>query len=263
MSEQPGFNPEKENLITLNLAEMRSLTPFDDEFIVDRINDGEDVIVGRTAVDGRMYLRCDFSQFDKNLAGVTPERLSEYFINDGSFEAQAPGFEEDDRRLMHACWRVTKIAKKLFSGVGSENVRNASFANYVTKSTDGNPVCAKPLSECVGQAVCAEYSILVKHILEKLGYNSSMVIGAFSEDGAVGSTGQHTFLAVGEGGYVFDPTHTAQKTECWPPSFFRCESPMAADTITSMETDPDKPLGVKIECTDVFTGKKSLYGSGA
>ena len=83
MSEIPGFNPDDVKPKELNPAKTEVLTAFNDEFIIPKITDGQDVKVGWGLSDGDYYLRCDFSEFDDKLKVVTPEKLEELFVADG------------------------------------------------------------------------------------------------------------------------------------------------------------------------------------
>ncbi|MBU4299480.1 hypothetical protein KJ636_05575, partial [Patescibacteria group bacterium] len=73
----------------------------------------------------------------------------------------------------------------------------------------------------------------------------------------------HTFLVLKNGKYVFDPTHSAQQKDSWPPKVFIPETPLNVNSLRDMETDDSKPFGRKITCTDLLTKEKRIYGSGA
>jgi hypothetical protein len=102
-----------------------------------------------------------------------------------------------------------------------------------------------------------------QHILEKLGIQASVVVGAFSEDPKDQFAGRHTFLVLEGGKYVFDPTHSAQQKNSWPPKVFTPEAPLTIDSLRDMETDDSKPFGRKITCKDLLTKEERIYGSGA
>ena len=165
--------------------------------------------------------------------------------------------------MLNTCWRTARVAKSMLGDVGSEFQRNQSFSDYPSKTADGKKVCVKPLSKSRGQAVCSEYALMSQHILEKLGIQASVVVGAFSEDPKDQLAGRHTFLVLEGGKYVFDPTHSAQQKDGWPPKVFTPETPLTVDSLRDMETDDSKPFGRKITCKDLLTKEERIYGSGA
>ncbi len=263
MPEVPGYNPEREKTIKLNPVEKEALTAYDEEFFIPHVADGQDILVGRGLADGDFYIRCDFSAFAEKLKAVTPEKLEELFAAAGKLEQQAPDLDEDTRRLLNSCWRTARVTRNMLGEVGSEFQRNQSFSEYSTKTVDGKKVCVKPLSKSQGLAVCSEYALMTHHVLEKLGIQSSIVIGAFSEDPKDELAGRHTFLVLEGGKYVFDPTHTAQQKDGWPPKVFVPETPLIVDSLRDMETDDSRPFGRKITCKDLLTKEEKIYGSGA
>lgn len=263
MREMPGYNLEQEKTIELRPVTKEALTAYDEEFFIPHIEDGQDVLVGRGLADGDFYLRCDFSAFAEKLKSVTPEKLEELFVAAGKLEQQAPDLDENTRRLLNTCWRVARVSRNMLGEVGSEFKRNNSFSEYQAKTVNGKKACVKPLSESPGLAVCSEYALMAHHILEKLGIQSSIVVGAFSEDPKDELAGRHTFLVLEGGTYVFDPTHTAQQKDGWPPKVFTPEVPLTVDSLRDMETDDSKPFGRKITCKDLLTKEERIYGSGA
>ncbi len=263
MSEVPEHRPDQENVAVINRAEMEPLTAFDEEFLIPHVAEGEDILIGRGFTDGDFYLRCDFSAFAEKLKVVTPEKLEELFISVGKLEQQAPDLDEDKRRLLNSCWRVARIVRNLLEAPGSEFKRNQSFSDYATQTKDGKKVCVKPLSESKGLAVCGEYSILAHHVLEKLGIQSSIVVGAFTDDVEDQLADRHTFLVLEDGNYVFDPTHSLVQKDSWPPKVFAPETPLTVDNLRDMGTDDSKPFGRKITCTDMLTKEEKIYGTGA
>jgi len=104
---------------------------------------------------------------------------------------------------------------------------------------------------------------MAHHILEKLGIQSSVVVGAFSENPKDQLADRHTFLVLEGGKYVFEPTHTTQQECSWPPKVFTPETPLTVDSLRDMETDESKPFGRKITCKDLITNEERIYGSGA
>lgn len=263
MFEIPQSNFEKEKVVKLYPAEMEPLTAFDEEFFIQHVAENQDVLVGRGLVDGGYYLRCDFSAFAEKLKAITPEKLEELFVANGKLEQQAPEADENTRRLLNTCWRVARVTRNLLGDVGSEIQRNDSFSKYGAKTEDNKKVCVKPLSECRGESVCAEYSLMAHHVLEKLGIQSSIVVGAFSDDNKDPLAGRHTFLLLENGQYVYDPTHTAQQEQSWPPKVLSPETPFTIESLKNMSTDDSQPFGRKITCTDLLTHEKKIYGSGA
>jgi len=263
MEKMYGNNLEQEKNVELNPVTKEDLTAYDEEFFIPHVENGQDVLIGRGLADGEFYLRCDFEAFTEKLKTVTPEKLEELFITAKKLEKQAPNLDENTRRLLNTCWRVARISRNILGEVGSEFKRNQSFSEYQTKTVDGKKVCLKPLSQSHDLAVCSEYVLLSHHILEKLGVQSSIVVGAFSEDPKDTLADRHTFLVLENGQYVFDPTHTAQQKDGWPPKVFVPEVIMTVDALKDMETDENKPFGKKIVCKDLLTKKEKLYGSGA
>ncbi|MFA4880381.1 MAG: hypothetical protein WC650_02050 [Candidatus Doudnabacteria bacterium] len=263
MPEVPGYNPEKEKTVELNPTEMEPLTAYNEEFFISHVEEGQDVLVGQGLADGDFYIRCDFSAFAEKLKVVTPEKLAELFAAAGKLEQQAPNLDEDTRKLLNSCWRTTRITRNLLGDVGSEFQRNQSFHEYSTRTVDGKKVCIKPISKSQGQAVCAEYALMAHHVLEKLGIQSSIIVGAFSENPNDPLADRHTFLVLENGKYVFDPTHSALQKDSWPPKVFTPETPLTVESLRDMETDDNKPFGRKIICTDLLTKKERIYGSGA
>lgn len=263
MPEIPRIDHEPKRPTEINPAVVEVLTAFNDEFIIPKIGDGQDVKVGGSLSDGDFYLRCDFSDFDEKLKVVTPEKLEELFVTAGKLEKKIPNLDENTRRMLNICWRTARIAKSMLGDIGSETKRNNSFSEYKSKTKEGKKVCVKPLSKCRGQAVCAEYSLMAQHILEKLGIEASVVVGAFAENPNDRLAGRHTFLVLEDSNYVFDPTHTAQQNGGWPPKVFVPETPLTVDSLRNMSADDTKPFGKKIKCTDLLTKDDRIYGTGA
>jgi len=263
MGEIPVCNPDQEKTIELHPVTKEALTAYDEEFFIPHVEDDQDVLVGRGLSDGDFYLRCDFSAFAEKLKGITPEKLEELFVAAGKLEQQSPDLDEDTRRMLNTCWRTARVAKSMLGDVGSESQRNQSFSDYPSKTADGKKVCVKPLSECRGEAVCSEYSLMAHHVLEKLGIQSSIVVGAFSDDPKDHLAGRHTFLVLENGRYVFDPTHTAQQEQSWPPKVLSPETPLTIESLKNMSTDDSQPFGRKITCIDLITKEEKVYGSGA
>ncbi len=263
MEEIHELSPRHEKAIELHHVVGETLTAYDEEFYIPHVVDGQDVLVGRGLSDGDLYLRCDYSAFAETLSRFTPEKLDKHFVAVGRFEQQAPELDEDTRKLLNACWGAARVTRNILGDVGSEINRNQSFDEYKGKTADGKKVCVKPLSRSHGTAVCSEYALMAHHILEKLGIQSSIVIGAFSKDPKDSLSDRHTFLVLEGGKYVFDPTHTAQQKDSWPPRVFVCEVPLTVESLRDMETDDSKPFGRKIICKDLLTKEEVRYGSGA
>ncbi|MBU4315563.1 hypothetical protein KJ673_04150 [Patescibacteria group bacterium] len=261
MPEVPGKERSRDKITVIKRAEMEPLTAYDEEFLISHVGEGEDVLVGQGG--GDLYLRCDFSAFAERLEQVTPEKIEELFIGVNKLEKEAPNLDEKTRRLLHACWIVARIVKKILEAPSSDFFRNQSFDEYKTETADGKRVSVKPLSKCIGLAVCSEYSLLAHHVLEKLGVQCSVVVGAFKNDTEDLLADRHTFLVLNDGNYVFDPTNTSVQDKCWPPKIFIPETPLTAENLRDMERDDSKPFGKKIICIDVFTKKKKIYGTGA
>ena len=263
MSEVLGYRPDQEKVSVINRAEMEPLTAYDEEFFIPHVAEGEDVLIGRGFADGDCYLRCDFSAFAEKLKAITPEELEELFEAVGKLEQQAPDQSEDKRRLLNACWRTARIVRNLLGDPGSEFQRKQSFIEYATQTAEGKKVCIKPLSKSKGLAVCSEYSLLAHHVLEKLGIQSSIVVGAFTNDVEDPLADRHTFLVLENGNHVFDPTHTLVQKDGWPPKVFTPETPLTVENLKNMETDDSESFGRKIICTDLLTKEKKVYGTGA
>lgn len=256
---EEGINLEQKEVIHPNTVESKPLTAYDEEFIIEEVKEGDDVLVGKGLVDGNYYLRCDFSSFEEKLKVVTIEKLEEFFIQAKKFEEQAPNLDENTRRLLHSCWRVARITKNMLGDLGSEFARNNSFNRF---KVEGERFCIKPLSQCKGEAVCSEYTLMAHHILKKLGIESSIVVGAFSADPNDQLADRHTFLVLEDGKLVFDPTHTATEKDCWPPKVFVPEKPLTLENLQDMSVEGES-FGHKIKCTDLLTKDIRIYGSGA
>ncbi len=263
MSEVPEYKPNQEKIAVINRAKMESLTAYNEEFLIPHVAEGEDVLIGHSFTDGDFYLKCNFLAFAEKLKVVTPEKLEKLFEAVCKLEQQAYDLDEDKRRLLHLCWRTARIVRNLLGDPGSEFKRNQSFSDYATQTTEGKKVCVKPLSESKGLAVCAEYSLLAHHVLEKLGIKSSIVVGAFKENVDDPLADRHTFLVLENGKYVFDPTHSLVQKDSWPPKVFTSETPLTVDNLRDMVTDDTKPFGRQITCTDMLTEEKKIYGTGA
>lgn len=259
-SEQPAPKIETPKT-SINLAKSESLTPYNEEFIIPHVSDGESILIGRNFYDGNLYLKADFSSFSEKLIHYTPEKLEKYYQKSkGLMEKVAPNTDENTKRLLHACWRATRIARNLLGNVSSEHLRNSSFDEYKT-TIDSKKACIKPLSQCQGESVCSEYSLLTHHVLEKLGIPSSIVIGAFSENLNIPESlaDRHTFLVLENGKYVFDPTHTANQEDSWPPIVLSPERPFTVESLKRLPSENNHHY----VCNDILTGKKLIYGSGA
>ncbi len=270
MPERFSYNPEMEKKVEkvektqLNMVEKEDLTVYNEEFIISHIEDGQDVKVGFGLEDGEYFIKCDFSAFSEKLKTVIPEKLENYFLSANKLEKQAPELGEDIRRLIHACWRSSKIARNMLGDISSGHKRDNEFIKYQTKNTDDKKICVKPLSKSYGNSVCSEYALMTHYILDKLGIKSSVVVGAFSEEDPKKSRAKrHTFLLLEDGKYVFDPAFSVSQEGCWPPSVLVPEVPLTIESLRDMSDDWDKPLGNKIACTDLLTTEKSWYGSGA
>ncbi|MEI6327383.1 MAG: hypothetical protein WCO78_04695 [Candidatus Roizmanbacteria bacterium] len=260
-SDKPDISirPDKEPKILPHLAEYRSLTAYNDEFIINNVKEGDDILVGGGLADGAYLLRSDYSSFEERLKVVTPEKLADYFGQAKNLMEQAPDLDEDTRRLLHTCWRVTRITKNMLGPLASEFARNNSFSRY---KAEGEKYCIKPLSRCMNEAVCSEYALMAHHILNKLGIKSSIIVGAFSANPNDHLSDRHTFLVLEDGKYVFDPTHTALGTDCWPPKVFLPDRPLTLENLEDMSVDGNE-FGHKMVCTDFLTKEIRKYGSGA
>lgn len=249
---------QKEETLSLRLTNAESLTPYQQEYFISDVKNGEDIHIG-----WNYYIRADFSNFDEKLEYVNSEALERLFEEVGELKKEAPNLDKETRRLLHACWRTTRITRHFLGDVSSARMRNKSFDKYEGINNKEVKMCIKPLSECLNEAVCSEYCLLSHYILKKLGIKSSIVIGAFSEENKEPPASMHTYLVLENGEYVFDPTYTASQEESWPPKVFITEFPFTANSLKDMETDPKKPFGKKAFCTDLLTNERKVYGSGA
>lgn len=268
MSEVPQ-NPEEivneERVIEISLAPMETLTPYKEEFFIDHIEEGQVVAIGRGLDHARaLCIQCDFSAFEETLKEVNPEKLEERFVAVKKLLKELPGIDEQTRRLIHACWKATRLTRSLLGDISRlDHERIDNFSKYKAQTNEGAYVAVKPLSSCKDLAMCAEYALLTHHVLAKLGINSSVVIGAFSDNPENVLAEHHSYLVLEGGKYVFDPTHTATQKESWPPKFFTPETPLTLESLQNMETGDFTSSGRKIVCTDVITQEEKVYGSGA
>lgn len=251
---------QKKKEIVLHPVEEKPLTPYNEEFLIDQVNEGEDVLIGWGGGVGKFYLRCDFSSFAEILKVVTPENLDKFFDQVNKLTDQAPDLDEETRKLLHTCWRATRITKNMLGPVGSEFARNDSFSKF---KVEGENFSVKPLSQCKGEAVCSEYALMAQHVLGKLGIKSSVVVGAFSDNPENPLADRHTFVVLDDGKMVFDPTHSASGKECWPPQVFIPEKPLTLEKLQNMSTDEKEEFGHKMRCTNLLTKEVKVYGSGA
>lgn len=180
--------------VIVNPVNAEQLTPYNEEFLIDIIGDGEDIHLGYGFGVGNYWIRCDFSNFDALLAGVTNERLTTFYDRVNNLKDVVPNFDERTRELVHTCWRSAQKAQQILGTPDQENVRLDSFERY---SNHQKPVddCIKPLSKTIGQAACAEFAFLSKYILERLGVKSKVVVGAFRREGKELAV-RHTYLVI-------------------------------------------------------------------
>ena len=260
--EPPQGIEQKKKEVILRPVKENPLTAYNEEFLIDQVNEGEDVLVGWGGGEGKFYLRCDFSSFAEILKVVTPENLDKFFNEAGKLIDKLPDLDEETRKLLHTCWRATRITKKMLGPVASEFVRNNSFGKF---KQGEERICVKPLSQCRGEAVCSEYALTAQHILQKLGIKSSVVIGAFSNNPENALADRHTFLVLDDGKVVFDPTHSASAgdSDSWPPQVFVPEKPLTLENLQNMSTDEKEEFGHKMKCTNLITKEVKMYGSGA
>lgn len=247
----------------LNLAPAEPLTPYDEEFMIPSVVDGQDVRVGSSLTGEKYYLHCDFEAFADKLKDITPAKLNEMFVADGKLETQFPDLDEASRQQLYVCWRTARIVRNLLGDVASDQARNMSFDAYKQVSQAGQKICVKPLSKCVGESVCSEYALLAHEVLRRLGVESSIVVGAYASSADDVIADRHTCLVLRDGAVVFDPTHTAQQTNSWPPKVFTASEPLTLQNLRNMSTIDDEPFGRKITCQDIVTKQVVQYGSGA
>lgn len=252
--------------VALNIPRQEQLTAYDDEFMIQRIDDGQDILVGGGLADGNYFIQCDYASFaallDQKNVDIT--KLEEMFAQVGKLEKELPQFDEQTRKLIHACWRASRIVKNILGEVGSETKRNNSFSRFQTRDGNtGRKICQKPLSTCRNEAVCSEYTLLTHYILRRFGYDSTVIVGAFTDDPDNNLAGRHTFLTVENGNLIFDPTHSAQQQDNWPPKISKPDNAFTPETLRDMSTDENTQFGKKIRCTDLITGQVTLYGTGA
>ena len=241
------------------LADMVPLTPYNEEFYIQRVNDGDLVFAGKSHTSPLTYFaECDFQSFDSLLSRITPGITEELFTGQEKFADVLPGQTDDFRRTVHACWRAARAAKHILKNPTMKNAAavGAGDENY---RVPGEKYCAKPLSASVGDATCLDYALVAHRALEKMGKPSAVVIGARA-DPVTRSIEEHTFLVLDSGNLVFDPTLTVHQDKCWPPWVLEPESPLTVDTLQNLAADGS--FGHKISCTDIFSGATLLYGSG-
>ncbi len=249
--------------VELNLAPAEPLTPYDEEFIIPSVADGQDVRVGSSLTGEKYYLHCDFNAFADKLKDITTAKLTEMFVADGKLESQFPDLDEASRQQIYVCWRAARIVRNLLGDVASEQARNMSFDNFRQVSSAGQKECIKPLSKCVGESACSEYALMAHEVLRRLGVESSIVVGAYDGSAEGDIAGRHTYLVLQDGAIVFDPTHTAQQNDSWPPKVFTASEPLTLQTLRNMSTSDDEPFGHKVACQDIVTKQVVRYGSGA
>jgi len=237
------------NITEVHPAKVETLTPYNEEFFVEEIKEGEDVLVGGGLGDGKYWLRCDWSAFGTELDNLSPQRLNDFFDRVGGLQEQAPQLGAETRKMLHACWRAAQKAQQVLGKPGLEFIRNESFSQYSNHQKPAD--CIKPLSASRGEAVCTEFALITHHVLDRLGIKSSVVIGAYKPNQAE-LPGRHTFLVLDSGKVVFDPTTTATQADCWPPKVFKAERPLTVNSLKDMSTEGE--FGHKIKCSDILTG---------
>ncbi len=256
----PAAPDNEPRSIESHFAKHQRLDPYADEFFIPHVADGEDVVVG-----WGMAIRCNFLDFAEQVKALMPtkQELEESFQSAGKLERLVPDLNEDMRRFMHTCWTAAKIAKKLMGNrstdKGKRNVR-LSDPRVTTKS--GNMVFSvTPLSECINDAVCAEYAIMTHHVLEKFGIQSSIIEGAVENFGSNGEDAHpHTFLTLADGNYVFDPSHAVQEGSGESPRILIPEVPFTVDTLKDFD---QQSHGKKFKCVDLVRKTTRRYGSRA
>ncbi len=239
--------------ITLRPAQHERLDPYGDEYFFPEIKDGEDFVMSA----GSALLECDFSAFDDKLKTVTPEKLEEMFQHVGELEKELPELDLETRRLVHACWRGARIARKMLGEVYTDsfNRKKRYLENKVV--VDGRAVSKRKLSGTVGEAMCAEFAALSHDILRRVGVDSS-VYGAAVSSHPDSENNAHAFVSLQGGKRIFDPTVSNTREHSWPPAILDAEEALTVEKLRWREGEDGK----MIECTDIVTGDKRLYGSG-
>lgn len=138
--------------------------------------------------------------------------------------------------------------------------RNRTFEQYRINSPNRKDV--KPLSRCKNESLCAEYTLLTHHLLDKLNIRSTVIIGALNTK-PDGLADRHTYLTLAEGRIVFDPMLTLSLYQTWPLAFLYPEKPITHESISDLSTDSSQKFGVKILCHNPINQDQFYYGSGA
>lgn len=216
-----------------------------------KIDDGQDVQVGRQLGGKGYYLRCDFNKIEEAhpwLKELTPQKLDATYAQDKNLETSFPGVSEPTRKLCFGFFQACSIARNILQEPLED--RDETFKKFAV----GEIGYIKPLSLCQNESACVEYSVLTSHLMRKMGIATHVIVGTvISSDGDVHC---HTYLTTEDGAFVLDPAQTALNKNSWP--------------IKIYETDPSsrltedraaKPVQFISACKGVFSGSTLRYGS--
>lgn len=200
------------------------------------------------------WIRTDFSTIAEQLDGINPEaseKSIEYFRDSFQRMKGADGKElsENLQRTLCICWRASVHARRILGKPNGNDLSRNNF--YLIKKAGNREHLVRILSQCEGEAACLEYSLLAKHILDRIGVKSViMTEGDMYVDEP--SYEQHAYLVLEGGSLIFDPVNSSISEECWPVAVYRPKEMMTPDLLRDSDD--------LIEATHILTGQKAHYG---
>lgn len=188
---------EEENIQPFKKASGQRMKMHVEDSWLETINDGEAVSFDNQA---KYWILCDFEKLlsENGWDHLSPDFLQKIVAQNKEQMAQNVEKLGIKAETLTAIEGATTISKILLGEPGSEDER---FAAMKCIDLDGTQL--KKLSESKNGSLCTEFSLLGKHILDKLGVRAIFVNGTrtFSNEG---EREPHSYLVLPDDNIIFD-----------------------------------------------------------
>jgi len=187
---------EEENIKPLKKASGQRMKYHVEDNWLETINDGEAVSFDSQA---KYWILCDFEKLlSKKWDHLSPSLLQERVAQNEENMAQNAEKLDIKAQTLTAIEAATAISKILLGEPRSDDER---FAAMKCIDLDGTQL--KKLSESKNGSACTEFSLLGKHVLDKLGVKAIFVNGTrtFSGDS---DREPHSYLVLPDDNIIFD-----------------------------------------------------------
>ena len=223
--------------------------------ILDSLKEGDCIPISSY---WKIFIKCDFQNFNINSKfnkANLHDTIEQYE------EAIAPIMETFPQNMQ------TKEVKEVFVAVaeateeclfllGKPTQDSSARANSFNSYGKELGAKIKPLSDCKNNSLCAEYSILFKHLLDKLGVQSTFWMGSVGEN-----QNPHAFLSCLGGKIIIDPLGSIEQLDQDSGSLPLILLPSKPFTIRTLNENSSH----SIACRDLFgsfyqTPRDQIYG---